>query len=237
MVKDDGVSRKVDRLNYQSMVGSLLYAAVATRPDIAQAVSAVAKFSAEPTVAHLTAAKRILRYLKGIIYACLLYSKSGNVEMRAYSDADWAGDQDDRHSTSGFVCQLSGGAISWSSKKQATVALSTTEAEYIALCATAQEVVWLRRLLSELGVQMFNPTEVMEDNQGAIAMGRNPVNHNRTKHIDIRYHYVREAVDDGIITMTYCPTKEMIADALTKPLPRVQFEILRCDMGLKTLKG
>ena len=235
LVKNDGVSKRVDSVNYQSIVGSLLYAAVATRPDIAQSVSAVSKFNAEPTESHLTAAKRILRYLKGTIDLCLMYQKTGDTELRAYSDADWAGDHDDRHSTSGSICQLSGGAVSWLSKKQASIALSTAEAEYIALCATAQEVVWLRRLLSELGEDQEAATEVFEDNQGTIAMSKNPVNHNRTKHIDIRYHYVREAVEDGIITLTYCPTKEMVADLLTKPIPREQFQMMRAGMGLKTL--
>ena len=155
--------------------------------------------------------------------------------LKAYSDADWAGDHDDRHSTSGVVCLLSGGAISWLSNKQASVALSTAEAEYIALCATTQEVVWLRRLLAELGVELPIATEVLEDNQGTIAISKNPVNHNRTKHIDIKYHYVREAMENKVITLTYCPTKEMVADPLTKPLPREQFETLRHDMGLKRL--
>ena len=153
LVKEDGASKKVDQLIYQSIVGSLLYSAVATRPDIAQAVSAVAKFSAKPTEAQLTAANRILHYLKGTMDLCLLYQKTEDDVLRAYSDADWAGDHDDRHSTSGFVCLLSGEAISWLSKKQASVALSTAEAEYIALCATTQEVVWLRRLLAEVGVE------------------------------------------------------------------------------------
>ena len=158
-------------------------------------------------------------------------------ELVAYSDSDWAGDQDDRHSTSGCLFVLAGAAINWLSKKQATVALSTAEAEYIALSATAQEVTWLRRLLGDLGATPAAPTEVMEDNQGAIALGKNPVNHARTKHIDIRYHYVREAVEDGLISLTYCPTKEMVADLLTKPLPRGQFEILRSRMGLCNLSG
>lgn len=232
LVKDDGVSGKVDKSLYQSMVGGLLYAAVATRPDIGQSVSTVSKFTSDPTTAHLTAVKRILRYLKGTVDLGLTYRKfDGNV-LKAYSDSDWAGDRDDRHSTSGSVSVLSGGAINWLSKKQASVALSTVEAEYIALSATTQEVVWLRRLLEDFGVNMSSGTEVFGDNQGSIALSKNPVHHKRTKHIDIRYHFIREAVEDGIVKLTYCPTKQMVADILTKPLPRGQFELLRSKLGL-----
>ena len=124
--KDDGSSKEVDAINYQSMVGSLLYAAVATHPDIAQAVGAVSKFSANPTVAHLTAVKRILRYLKGTINLALRYDGLEDGTMVGYSDADWAGDTDDRHSTSGNLFMMSGGPINWISKKQSVVALSTS---------------------------------------------------------------------------------------------------------------
>ena len=133
--KEDGVSRPVDTVTYQSIVGSLLYAAITTRPDIAQAVGVVSKFCANPTQSHLTAAKRILRYLKGTAYLGLSYKKCADGNLIGYSDADWAGDVDDRHSTSGNVFLLAKGAVSWLSKKQATVALSTAEAEYVALSA------------------------------------------------------------------------------------------------------
>ena len=143
--KDDGVSRPVDTISYQSIVGSLLYAAITTRPDIAQAVGVVSKFCANPTQSHLTAAKRILRYLKGTVYLGLSYKKCADGNLIGYSDADWAGDVDDRHSTSGNVFLLAKGAVSWLSKKQATVALSTAEAEYVALSTATQEAIWLHR--------------------------------------------------------------------------------------------
>ena len=148
-----------------------------------------------------------------------------------FSDADWAGDQDDRRSTTGNMFFLSGGAVSWFSKKQATVALSTAEAEYIALSQGAQEGTWLKRLLTELGMS-DSPTVILEDNQGAIAIAKNPVNHSRTKHIDIRYHYIRECVQNGQIQVQYCPTFDMKADILTKPLTRQRFEYLRREIGL-----
>ena len=231
--KDDGVSKLVDSTMYQSMVGSLLYIAMCTRPDIAQAVGVVSKFNSKPMEAHLTAVKRILRYLKGTSKLGLKYEKGNNEQLIGYSDADWAGDRDDRHSTSGYVSLLSGGAITWMSKKQASVALSTAEAEYIALSSAAQEVVWLCRLLSDFGMEMSTCTQIMEDNQGSIAISRNPVLHSRSKHIDIRYHYIREAIDHGIVDLTYCPTKEMVADILTKAVSRGQFEYLRIKMGLQ----
>ena len=234
LVKDDGISKEVDPVKYQSMVGSLLYAAMATRPDIAQAVGAVSKFNSKPSEAHLTAVKRILQYLKGTVDLAMKYHKSEDGSLIGYSDADWGGDSDDRHSTTGNLFLMAGGAISWLSKKQAVVALSTAEAEYIALSLATQEAVWLRRLLTELRVPS-QPVMLMEDNQGAIAIAKNPIAHARTKHIDIRYHYVREALQDGAIDLHYCPTTEMVADMLTKPLSKGQFEKLRLAMGMNTV--
>ena len=234
--KEDGVSRPVDTITYQSIVGSLLYAAITTRPDIAQAVGVVSKFCANPTQSHLTAAKRILRYLKGTVYLGLSYKKCADGNLIGYSDADWAGDVDDRHSTSGNVFLLAKGAVSWLSKKQATVALSTAEAEYVALSAATQEAIWLRRLLTDVGEPLEDPIVINEDNQGAIAMAKNPVGHARTKHIDIRYHFVREGVQNGAIILKYVATGEMIADILTKPLPRHSFEKLVLELGMKTVK-
>ena len=196
--KRDGVSKPVHQPTYQSMVGSLLYAVMATRPDIAQAVSAVSKFNANPDVAHLTAVKRIFRYLKGTVNLALKYEQSDSGALIGYADADWAGDQDDRRPTTGNIFLQSGGPVSWLSKKQATVALSTAEAEYVALIQAAQEGIWLRGLLSDLGLKAMS-TVILEDNQGAIAIAKNPVDYSRTKHIDIRYHYIRECVRSGQI--------------------------------------
>ena len=229
--KSDGVSNPVNPSTYQSMVGSLLYAAMATRPDIAQAVSAVSKFNANPDAAHLTAVKRIFRYLKGTVNLALKYEQSDSGALIGFSDSDWAGDQDDRRSTTGNMFLLNGGPVSWLSKKQVTVALSTAEAEYVALSQAAQEATWMRRLLSDLRMEATS-TVILEDNQGAIAIAKNPVNHSRTKHIDIRYHYIRECVQNGQIELQYCPTDEMKADILTKPLTKQKFEYLRGQIGL-----
>ena len=231
--KDDGVSKAVDPVLYQSMVGSLLYAAIATRPDISQAVGTVSKFNSKPSEAHLTAVKRIFRYLKGTADVSLKYMQSESAELIGYSDADYAGDLDDRHSTSGNVFLMCSGAVSWLSKKQSVVTLSTAEAEYVALSTATQEAVWLRKLLESFGETQDKATVVMEDNQGAICIAKNPAEHSRTKHIDIRYHYIREALSENIIELNYCPTQHMIADILTKPLPKGRFEMLCNEMGLE----
>ena len=184
LVKNDSHSKRVNPTLYQSMVGSLLHAARATRPDIAYAVGIVSKFNNEPTEAHLTAVKRIFRYLKGTLNLVLQYRVTGE-NLLGYTDANWASDVDCRHSTTGNVFMLSGGAISWLSQKQATVALSTAEAEYIAMGSATQESIWLHQLLSDLQFDIRSPTELREDNQGSIAMAKNPVGHKRTKHIGI----------------------------------------------------
>ena len=235
LIKNDGVSKPVSPVNYQSMVGSLLHAAITTRPDIAQAVGAVSKFNSCPTEAHLTAVKRIFRYLKGTIDLCIKYERSADNRLVGFSDADWAGDLIDRHSTTGNLFMMSGAAIDWISKKQPVVALSTTEAEYVALSAATQEAVWLSRLLTDIKAPPKAPILIKEDNQGTIAVARNLVSHNRTKHIDIKFHYVREALEDGIIDLTYCPTEQMTADMLTKPLAHQQFETFHLKMGLKNM--
>ena len=233
LVANDEVSKSLSNPSkYQSLVGSLLYAAMATRPDIAYAVGVLGKFNANPSEAHFTAAKRVLRYLKGTVDWGLRYQCKSD-ELVGYSDADFAGDEDDRHSTTGNVFLLAGSAVSWLSRKQRIVALSTAEAEYVALSSATQEIVSLRKLLSDLNCsELKSATVLMEDNQSAIAIAHNPVSHARTKHIDIRYHYVREAIQDNVVALKYCPTDEMTADVLTKFLPKRKFEKFREALGL-----
>jgi hypothetical protein len=151
-----------------------------------------------------------------------------------YSDANWGNDQDSRRSTSGYLFYY-GGLVSWSSKKQATVALSSTEAEYMALMHATKEAIWLRSLISELKIELrlTEPTLIYKDNQSCIALARNPVQHARTKHIDIQHHFIRDKVDSKEIELAYSPTDEMIADALTKALPHPRFSQHVESMGLK----
>ena len=229
---DDDVSQPADQKLYQRMIGSLQYAAGGIRPDIAYIVSVLAHYCVKPNTKHLNAAKRVFQYLKGTQDLSLTYSQAGNEELIGYSDSDYAGDHDTRRSTSGNVFLLGDGAVTWCSKRQTSVALSTVEAEYMALSQATQEAVWLRRLLEELGKESKSLTTIMEDYQGAISTALNPDFHRMTKHIHIRYHYVRESIADNIIDVIYCPSSEMTADALTKPLTKEQFEYLRGKMGL-----
>lgn len=233
LVKSSEEDELCDKMLYQSAVGSLMYLSVATRPDITYPVNTVAKFSAEPNQKHWTAVKRILRYLKGTPQLGLLYRQDGSGEIRGYSDADWAGDLDDRKSTSGYIFTLAGAAISWRSKKQTCVALSTAEAEYVALAIAAQEVVWLRQLIQECEHRELGPTEIFEDNQAAISMSKNPTSHGRSKHVDIRYHYIRTQVEKGIVSLKYCPTEKNTADILTKALVSEKFGFHRKASGVE----
>ena len=241
----------VDPTFYRQIVGSLMYLMIGTRPDLAAAIGIISQFSANPRKSHLGAAKRILRYLKGTINLKL---KLGNattatattaatadpattIKISGYSDANWGNDINTRRSTSGYIFYIAGGVVSWSSKRQATVALSSTEAEYMALTHATKETVWLRALLGELGFHQGDPSTIFEDNQSCIALARNPVHHARTKHIDIRHHYIREKLESGEVTLRYVNTKEMVADAFTKPLPKPQFEFLVGLMNLCTEDG
>jgi hypothetical protein len=151
---------------------------------------------------------------------CLTYSRTGEQNLVGFADSDWGGDLTTRRSTTGYLFTLAGAAISWSSKRQPTVALSSTEAEYMSACSAAQETVYLRALLKDLGHPQNGPTVLHQDNQGAIAIGSDFISNRRTKHIDIKYHFIREKVEDGVIRLQYIPTAEMVADCLTKPVGR-----------------
>ena len=231
-------STRVDQELYQSAVGKLLYLSTRTRPDIAFAVSTVAKFTSNPTEQHWKAVKHILRYIAGTVNFGLMFTRSGSADCIGFSDADWAGDIDDRKSTSGYLFQVGGASISWKSKKQSCVALSTAEAEYMSLTLAAQEAIWLNRLLAELQFQKepSKPALIYEDNQSAICMAKNPQFHGRSKHIAIKYHFIRDETKKGTIDVQYCRTDDMIADILTKGLYAERFEKLRDMAGVKDLE-
>ena len=226
---------EVDVKSYQSAVGALMYSMLGTRPDLTFAVGSLGRHSARPGVEHQRTLERTLRYLRGTSGYSLTFQRGTlkGTELVGYVDADWASDVNDRKSTSGFVFMLGGAAVSWGSKKQTSVALSSTEAEYIAAAHAAKEAIWLRRLLTELGESLKLPTTLFIDNQSAMAIARNPEFHDRTKHIEVRYHFLRQVVDDGEIHLEYLPTGEQIADVLTKGLSREKHEVFVRKMGLR----
>ena len=211
----------------------MTYLSTTTRPDISAAVSVLSQYMSEPSSDHWIGVKRVLRYLRGTMNFGLKFSVDDkNPQLVGYSDSDWAGDQDTRKSTTGYVFQINNCTVSWSSRKQSTVAKSSTEAEYVALSTATQEAIWLRRLMVDLGKDMDIPTTIYEDNQGAIELAKNPKYHNRTKHIDVCFHFVRERIASNEIHVEYCPTEFMTADIMTKGLTRVVFEKFRDMLGV-----
>jgi hypothetical protein len=223
--------RYMRNVPYLNVIGSLMYLAQATRPDIAYAVGLLGRFASDPRPVHWEAAKHLMRYLIGTRNYCLKYSKS-NMPLYGYCDADWGNDTDTRRSTTGYVFMLSNGAITWQSKRQQTVALSSTEAEYMAATQATKEATWLIQLLKDLNQNIPKPLTIKCDNQSCISIAKNPVHHQRTKHIDIQYHYVREKLKDNLITLQYCPTDQMVADLLTKALAKGKHNIHIEALGL-----
>ena len=216
---------------YQQCVGSLIYLNTCTRPDLSIAVSLLARKMSNPLSRDWTAAKRVLRYIRGTSAFGIKYSAGNGDSLIGYADADWAGDTKTRKSTSGYVFLLAKGPVSWATKKQTAVSLSTAEAENVSGSLATQELIWLKRLVSEVKGGNEIPT-LMQDNQGAIAMSKNPVKHTRTKHIDIKYHFIREKLLNNEFKVQYCPTNEMIADIMTKPLGTQLFEKFRGMMNM-----
>uniref|UniRef100_A0A2N9FCY2 Integrase catalytic domain-containing protein n=1 Tax=Fagus sylvatica TaxID=28930 RepID=A0A2N9FCY2_FAGSY len=216
--KNDG-EPITDPTLYRRVVGSLVYLTV-TRPDIAHAVQLVSQFVSDPRRLHLTALHRIIRYLRSTSDLGLPYYKSALPQLQAYSDADYGGCPDTRRSTTGYCSFLGSSLLSWKSKKQPTVSKSSTEAEYRAMSAVCSEIVWLRRLLADFGMTPSIPTPLFCDNESAVKIASNPVFHERTKHIEIDCHFVREKFEQGLITLPHVSTKDQIADILTKSLSK-----------------
>ncbi|PRQ42077.1 putative RNA-directed DNA polymerase [Rosa chinensis] len=235
LMKDEG-GVKVDATMYKQIVGSLMYL-TATRPDLMYVVSLISRFMSSPTELHMQAAKRVLRYLKGTVNLGVLYRRNGEEKLEAFTDSDYAGDVDDRKSTSGYIFMFSDGAVSWSSKKQPVVTLSTTEAEFIAAAYCACQGVWMRRIFERLGHAQRGCTTVYCDNSSTIKLSKNPVMHGRSKHIDVRFHFLRQLTKDGNVELVYCNTQDQIADAMTKPLKLEVFEKLRDLLGMCLVPG
>lgn len=234
LVKDVG-GKEVDSTKYRSLVGGLRYL-VHTRPDIAFSVGMVSRYMEHPTVLHLNAVKRILRYVKGTVEFGLVYSKvSGNNVLTGFSDSDLAGHVEDRRSTSGMAFYLNESLITWVSQKQKCVALSSCEAEFMAATAAACQSIWLRNVLQQVTKEEIGPVVLYIDNKSAIDLAKNPVFHGRSKHIDVRYHFIRECIERGEITVKHVSSEYQRADILTKALTTVKFERMRQLLGVKEM--
>ena len=227
----DHDGKKVDSTLYKQIVGSLMYLTT-TRPDIMYSVSLISRYMENPTELHLLAAKRILRYLQGTRGLGIYYKKGEKSSLVGFTDSDYAGDQDDRRSTSGYVFMLGTGAISWSSKKQPIVTLSSTEAEFVAATTCACQAIWLRRILEELQFKQSGATKILCDNSSTIKLSKNPVLHGRSKHNDVKFYFLRDFCRDGTIDLIHCRSEDQAADIFTKALKRELFVKLRELLGL-----
>jgi hypothetical protein len=219
---------------YLEVISSLMYAMMGTRPDIAYAVSALSRFASRPGSAHVTALKHLLRYIQGTRQLGITFTRNGG-SLIGYTDSDWAKDVPTRKSVSGSVFMLAGGPVSWSSKAQTCVAQSSTEAEYVASAEAAKELIWLRYLLRDIHCPPPQATPLFIDNRGASLLAKNPVYHNRTKHIDIRHHFIRQCVSDGLIDVKLISTSDNAADLFTKSLGRIKLQLFRSLIGLQRI--
>ncbi|GJS79600.1 retrovirus-related pol polyprotein from transposon TNT 1-94 [Tanacetum coccineum] len=224
----------VDQTRYRSMIGSLMYL-TASRPDLVFDVCMCARYQSRPTKKHLEAVKRVFWYLQGTINIGLWYPKDTAMALTAYADADHAGCQDTRRSTSGSAQFLGDKLVSWSSKKQTSTSISSTEAEYIAMSGCCAQILWMRSQLSDYGFA-YNRIPLYCDNKSAIALCCNNVQHSRSKHIDIRHHFIREQVEKGVVELYFVRTEYQLADIFTKALPRERFEFILPRLGMKCMK-
>ncbi|GJY99420.1 retrovirus-related pol polyprotein from transposon TNT 1-94 [Tanacetum coccineum] len=229
---EDKEGKVVDPSHYRGMIGTLLYL-TASRPDLQFAICMCARYQAWPTEKHLNAVKRIFRYLKGTVHRGLWYPKDSSIALTAFADADHAGCQDTRRSTSGSIQLLGDRLVSWSSKRQKSAAISSTEAEYIALSGCCAQVLWMRSQLTDYGFG-FNKIPMYCDNKSAIALCCNNVQHSRSKHIDIRFHFIKEHVENGVIELYFVNTEYQLADIFTKALGRERIEFLINKLGMRS---
>jgi transposase InsO family protein len=218
--KTDSEKKIMDDKPYRSVLGSVMWGQLATRPDLSFAVSLLTRFQANPGIEHWNALIHVIGYINNTIDYGLTYSRDADLSPSAFVDADYGGCKDTRRSTSGYVFTMSGGAVSWSSKRQATVALSTVEAEYVAMSRCAQQLVWMHSWLDEVMIEHSTPGIIRGDNRGAIALTRNSRDHGKVKHIDIRHHYIRDLIKSNAILIEQVSSVENLADLFTKPLPR-----------------
>ncbi|KAK7863601.1 hypothetical protein R5R35_013473 [Gryllus longicercus] len=232
--KPDYDDHSEDSYPYREAVGSLMFAAIVTRPDIMFATNQISRYTSNNDQTHWNAGKRILKYLKGTINFGIEYRRNSEMlVVTGHSDSDFGNDLDTRRSMSGYVFLLSNGAVTWSSQIQKAVTLSTTEAEYVAASEATKEVTWIRQFLDDIGEPVQEPTNLKMDNQGALCLVKNPVFHKRTKHVDIKYHYIREKLEEGTISVSFVPSDLELADVFTKPTPRDHFHELIFNLGMR----
>ena len=225
----------MSRVPYASAIGSIMYAMICTRPDVSYALSVTSRHQSNPGLAHWTAVKNILKYLKRSNDMFLDYGGESELVVRGYTDASFQTDHDDMRSQSGFVFILNGGAVSWKSSKQETTADSTTEAEYIAASEAAKEGCWIKKFLNELEVvpSSMDAIELYCDNNGAIAQAKEPRSHQRSKHVLRRYHLIREIIDRGDVKVCRVDSASNTADPLTKSLSQAKHTVHTASMGIR----
>ena len=217
-------------------MGSLLFLSQVSRPDIAYAVNFGSRFLTNPKRAHWNLIKRIIRYIKRTFNYGLYFDSNAQLSLEIFSDADYAGDTETRRSTSGYLFKYGSAVVSWTSQRQKCVSLSSTEAEYIAASEAVKGIMWITLLIKSLSTTGGEQPILYIDNQSAIRLVKNPEFHKRTKHIDVRYHFIREKYEDGLFLLQFIGTEDQIADILTKPLVKDRFEKLRSAIGVTTIK-
>ncbi|KAL0416651.1 UNVERIFIED_CONTAM: Retrovirus-related Pol polyprotein from transposon RE1 [Sesamum latifolium] len=220
-----------DIARYQRLVGRLIYLSH-TRPDIAYAVSIVSQYMHQPSEEHMNAVYRILRYLKGSPEKYLFFSKNSISNIEGYTDADWAGDQTTRKSTSGYFTFVEGNLVTWKSKKQKVVARSSAEAEFRGMAQGICELLWIKRVLSDLRIEHAKPMNLYCDNKAAIEIAQNPVQHDRTKHVEVDRHFIKEKLDHKVIQFSFVKSEDQVADILTKTVSRKAFQNIIGKLGM-----
>lgn len=228
---------RMNKIPYASAIGSIMYAMICTRPDVSYALSITSRYQSDPGEGHWRVVKNILKYLRRTKDTFLVYGGEDELIVKGYTDASFQTDKDNSISQSGFVFCLNGGAVSWKSSKQETVADSTTEAEYIAACNAAKEAVWIKNFITELGIvpSVADPIELYCDNNGAIAQAKEPRSHQRSKHILRRFHLIREIIDRGDVKICRVDTLDNVADPLTKPLAQQKHDAHTRSMGIRIM--
>ena len=229
----DSEKREMRDKPYRAVLGSVMWGQLATRPDLSFSVSLLARFQANPGISHWNALLHVIGYIKNTLDYGLTYSRGCDISPTAFVDADYGGCRDTRRSTSGYVFMMAGGAVTWSSKRQATVALSTVEAEYVAMSRCAQQMAWMHSWLDEVEMEYTLPGMIRGDNCGAIALTKNTKDHGKIKHIDIRHHYIHDLIRAGTIDIEQVPSEENLADLFTKPLPRDRHNHLLAALDIK----